>query len=768
MNEMSARGKTHRKIEDPAGPGPGPETEGVLPSYEKQTRPGVDNYLEYFGGMDKSMAQKTALCAAFLSPSGRTADMGSGSGKGSADLAALYPLMEVAGIDVAPEAVDYSRAAYRMPNLRYIQGDISQKIFPDESLDGILNSSVLHHVTSFNGFDIRILDLLLDNQIRALREGGRLIIRDFVVPRGPEQVILELRHDDGDSSGSIDRVSTAAAFELFASTFRSSRNPDGNVPYSRLEPRRQRFNRYLVSARDAAEFLLRKDYRSSQENWDVELLEEYTYMSQAQFIKSMKTRGLRVILASEINNPWIVENRFEGQVFIQDINDRPLPFFPTNFIIVGQKVGEGMGVEMVEEEHQSGVEFSFCHLRCFRNRETRSIFEIIGRPGETVDLTPWYRENGSIYMVVREGYPRPIVNAVSETPNLDGACVAGYLAEPIAAIVAEDRDLEEEKSRTLWERAGIDSSQVVKQGPQTLYFPSAGTLDEIVRACDFEIKPAQIDAEIPGNYSGFSSSGRVVALEARQLLRSCQVGGMFDNRVELNAYRILNREGVGVGPWIGVDISLSEQEMGLLKPKNFRESASGRERDVFEEIGVEERIGFLDLRKGVFVERDSQGRETARRELEYATPARLSDNTVSVIPVINTKAGVFVGLETRDLPVPQIHDGDSRIMVVPAFRLEREVMNLDEAREAAALKMKKWFNAGAKKFRHLGGKYKSSAGCSPETVYPLLMEVDASTALDSCLSWFRLEDLMAGIDRIRDGHTLTCLWRLAHALSKLQ
>ena len=85
-----------------------------------------------------------------------------------------------------------SSATYQRENLRYQVGDISDPLFPDGSLDGILDSSVLHHVTSFNGFSLKRVTDLLNHQVASLKTGGVLIIRDFVIPRGPATVELEL------------------------------------------------------------------------------------------------------------------------------------------------------------------------------------------------------------------------------------------------------------------------------------------------------------------------------------------------------------------------------------------------------------------------------------------------------------------------------------------------------------------------------------------------------------------------------------------------
>src|ERR1043165_4549120 len=114
--------------------------------YEKQHRGTQEDYEAYFAGMDASMQQKIALTTAHFPSRGRIADMGSGSGSGTFDLARLYCDLELVGVDINPVTVEYSNNHYRAENLKYVTGDIAENVFSPASLDGILDSSVLHHV----------------------------------------------------------------------------------------------------------------------------------------------------------------------------------------------------------------------------------------------------------------------------------------------------------------------------------------------------------------------------------------------------------------------------------------------------------------------------------------------------------------------------------------------------------------------------------------------------------------------------------------------
>jgi SAM-dependent methyltransferase len=266
--------------------------------YAKQDRGNLSEYEEYFAGMDASMQQKIALTTAHFPSRGRIADMGSGSGSGTFDLARLYHELELVGVDINPVTVEYSQNHYKAENLSFTVGDIAENVFPANSLDGILDSSVLHHVTSFNEYDIKQIVKTLANQVAQLKQGGVLIIRDFVVPdKANRKVYLTLPTDDGKDSGEISELSTAALFEVFALDFRSSLNFDSAVSYQKLSapiPNLPNFTVFEVTWRIAAEFVLRKDYR---DHWSPELLEEYCYYSQNDFEENFRKENLRIVVS---------------------------------------------------------------------------------------------------------------------------------------------------------------------------------------------------------------------------------------------------------------------------------------------------------------------------------------------------------------------------------------------------------------------------------------------------------------------------------------
>ncbi len=735
--------------------------------YDKQDRGNLSSYEEYFAGMDKSMQQKIALTTAHFPSRGRIADMGSGSGSGTFDLARLYENLMLVGVDINPVTVEYSNNHYKLPNLTFETGDIAEKVFENESLDGILNSSVLHHVTSFNGFDVNQITKTLSNQIDQLKQGGVLIIRDFVVPDEAEKLVyLDLPNDDGKDSGEIAELSTSALFEIFAKDFRSSLNLNEGVNYEKVVCLRENFSRFKVTKRTAAEFVLRKDYR---DHWSPELLEEYTYCSQSEFEHLFKIHNLRIVVSMPLWNPWIVSNRFEGKFYLSDLDGNHVNFPPTNYLIVGEKIAQTKGYQILEFS-KADENPNFLKLKAYRNRETNQIYELAERPNQTIDLLPWFEDNdGQMFVLAKKDFPRPIVNAERQTKHLNRANYSGYLTEPISAIVARgegqqseppalEGGLNAEIENILAKRANLGENEILEISEPNFYFTSAGGIDERVESFLVQVKPWEREPFEIENYTPFTSAGVVRELDALQILRASHVGGMFDARLEINIYRLLRQLKRSQGAWIGADIKPISQD---LKVKVYDDELEKRE--VFEPCELES-THFLKLERSEFIEYDSCGDHLAEHEFEYVVPQNFSKNTVAAIPFFKANDEIFVGIEYRDLPAVQRFTGNSQIFCVPAWRLPKTILHKFDIEPFLVEKFAKDSNLSIRKTWELGGSFFTSAGITPEVVYPMAVELDAESLKETELKFFNLKNLLKKIEQIQDAHLLILLNRLAHAL----
>lgn len=719
-------------------------------------------YARYLSAMDAAMAQKIALTAAHLLGRGKVADMGMGSGTGSEALAALYPELAVVGVDLDPEMVERARARFQRPNLSFVVGNVAEPVFPPGSLDAIFDSSVLHHVTTFSGYDHQAAARALQAQAAQLKDHGVLIVRDFLDP-GPGLVWLDLPSEDGQSDRDPRTASSADLFLRFAAEYRPlSAQPGFAFRELRGGPELRRgWRRFELDAKLAAEFLLRKDYR---EDWEREVQEEYTYFTRDQMERCFEGLGLRVLASTPLQNPWIVRQRWAGKCELRAAGGAACELPPTNYVIAGERVPPGEGVHFRLKGLRAPLGFleQTYYLEPGRDR----VMDLIRRPHRTLDFLPFFEDQGALFVLARRSYPRPILALRGEigpgvriAPLLGGVRAPHYVTEPLN-VLEDDKPAAQTIEEALERRAGISADHIRRFYSGLTYYPSPGGVQEEVSSTWVEIEPAYVSEPLAG-ISGFASSGRVGAIDAQQLLRAAQVGGLPDARLELNVYGLLARLGRSAGPWIGEAIAPGEAPTPP-RPSTLGQSAPRR---AFRRTAAPAEPGFLSLACAEFEEVAADGSVLAQRPLELALPRQLSTNTVVVAPLWRSGGEIWFGLEDRDLPAVQCFEGQSNILVAPAWRLPWDIDSLTPARDF--LRQRLWADHGlrAGEMWLLGGHYHPSPGVTPEAVFPFAVEIVEEQSSAFPLRWIRLSEALA--QPLRDGHLLVVLHRAAHALGLL-
>ncbi len=724
-------------------------------------------YQRYLDGMDSSMRQKVALVAAHLRSHGKVADMGMGSGTGSYTLAALYPSLDVVGVDLDPTMVEMASQRYNLENLEFVVGDIAKEVFTEGTLDAVINSSVLHHVTSFTGYSYAEAGKAIAVQVRALKDGGIILVRDFLASEAGD-VLLDLPCDDGDSSDDPESCSTSCLFEKFADDFRSLSDSPGFV-YDKLHdaaagpPLLVNRSRYRLPLRFANEFVLRKDYRR---DYQKEAKEEYCYYTQREFENVLGSLGLRVLVSIPLYNPWIVNNRYKGKFSLWDEHGSAIDFPATNYIIAGEKVAQGQGVRM--SEGQAKPRLNFLRLEYYRHRTSGRVFDLVRRPNRTLDVLPWFESNGDLFVVARSSYPRPILRAScrvnAANASLDGASAAGYITEPISVIQGDSPI-----GTTICEilsAAGISDDAIAHIDTGSSYYPSPGGLEEEVTSVLVRISDA-FEPRATDNQTGFTSAGRVVAMEAQQLLRSAQVGGLLDARLEMNAYELLLQRGRRVGPWIGESISL-ENGSDLLPKSEVGTILSRDHRRCFVRSCAQESAGFLEVHCAEFEELDASGEVLQQVTLEYVRASSLSHNTISVAILGRDGDEIMIGVDDADLPAAQSFTGNSELLVAPAWRIPKEICSLEPAMAWVTSQLELECGIVTASMSVLGGRYHPSLGATPEVVHAIAIEIGEIRSAERPLLWLNLKELITSRKRIRDGHLRIVALRAAHALGLLQ
>ncbi len=735
-------------------------------------RDSAEAYARYLAGMDASMRQKVALTAAHILSEGKVADMGMGSGEGSAALAALYPSLEVVGVDFDPNMVALATRKHVRANLGFLHGDVAKPLFADGSLHGIFDSSVLHHVTTFAepGYDHEAAARCLAVQARALAEGGVLVVRDFLSPdRASEGVELDLRDvDEGLELGSEAEVARRIArewrSECDAPGFVMEEVSDASVPAG--------WARFRLSLRHAIEIVLRKDYRDA---WKEEIKEEYTYFDRARFERVFASLGLRVLSSTPIRNPWIVRHRFDGKVVLRSRGGVVLDPPATNYVIVGERVAEGASVAFRDAGEAEPVGFleasSFVHKASGQRRD------VVRRPGFVADVVPFFVHDERLYVLARTSYPRPILGTSLVTePALDGSGAVPWLAEPIHVQIG-DKPIAQSVEEELADTARLSPDSILRVLTGTTYYPSPGGLQEEVRSIFVEIEKTFDDVALVG-VSPFSTSGRVRPIEAQQVLRAAQVGGLPDARLELNVRALLTRLGRAHGPWIG-DKPREIPEVASLARETcaWADLAKRPSRRAFRAVApgddAPSREPFLVLHARRFEELDARGEVLSSAVLELAVPRVRSATSVATAPIARIGGRLHLGIDDDDFPAAQCFHGGSEILVAPAWRLPRAVLASEAPLRAANAfigeRLGSEHGLDIAEILELGGRYFPSAGMTPEVVHPCLAIVSGWTTHTSQrgLRWVPLEDVVAHADAILDGHLRVVALRAASMLGLL-
>lgn len=747
-------------------------------TYSGQGRGSAEDYARYLAAMDASMRQKVALTAAHLLAEGRIADLGTGSGGASFAFAQLYPHLRVIGVDVSETMVELARARHRLPNLSFVVGDAGRRVFEPGSLDGIIASSMLHHITSFNGYDAGAARRALAAQVEQLREHGVLVVRDFVDPAGGE-VLLDLPDEDGAPEGSGDdprTCSTARLFERFSRELRSLSPSPGFTLHRVLgeagPPVPRGFARYRTTARIAAEFILRKDYRA---DWESEVKEEYTYFSQREFEAVFQELGLRVLTSTPLRNPWIVKHRLAGKVFLYSLDGTPLEYPPTNYLIVGERVGPRQGVDFRAGPARERI--GFLCLERYVDVVEGYTRDLVRRPHGTIDVVPWFEAAvpdggagaaggtpgapGALYVLARTSYPRPILVAEPERARpIDGSRACPWAVEPLTFLL-DDRPLGQAIEETLWDYARIGPERLLAFDPGSDYYPSPGGVAERVESMFVGITPTFVEHDV-GARSGFSSSGRVQAIEAEQLLRAAQVGGVCDARLELNVYDLLDRTGRRPGPWLGEELELSEAAAPAeVEPVASLLARPRRRR--FRRVAENPRP-FLEVVCRDMEELGASGEVLGARALEYVLPLHHSAITASVAVLRKQAGSVLMGIDDDDLPAPQCFRGSSNLLVAPAWRLPSTARGIDDAMGFVRERLRVEYGVEVGALFTLGGKYHPTPGATPELVHPFAASVVGESPGARKLLWVPLTELVAAARQLRDGHLRIAALRAAHAL----
>lgn len=288
------------------------------------------DYGSYVRQMDENAGMKWQEVAASVQ-SGRIGDIGCavGSWLRAASYDSRLQDSDLYGIEVTRALFQVCEQRkdnneFGTPNIWFAQKNaVTGLVFMPDSMDTIHTGSLTHEVESYGSHE----DLLafIENRFRELKRGGVWINRDVVGPPDRDRPVL-LWAENGSGEGSARNL-----FLRFAADFRRAEGYE--LPYD--ERRIDGETWFALRAEDAAEFMLTKDYT---DNWQSEMHERFCYWSYADWTAALTEVGFRIRPESRAyTNPWIVENRWQGSVRWTDEHGNPLPWPPTNMVVVAAK-----------------------------------------------------------------------------------------------------------------------------------------------------------------------------------------------------------------------------------------------------------------------------------------------------------------------------------------------------------------------------------------------------------------------------------------------
>lgn len=672
--------------------------------------------------MPDFIKQKAALISAhFLLPAGaRVVDMGCETGEITYMLAVLNPRIEFIGVDRDAESVAFARKTYRLPNLSYRLTDIAIPDLEDASVDGIINSNVLHQVYSTSGYNPDEVAALLERQIQKLKPGGTMLVRDYVMPRPDEYVLMELPNLPSAGSDPL-TLSDADLLVAFSQTARPMVSGCEGFFIEELMPRKDGTRLFRLPHKWANEFIHRKDNRR---NWMRDLHEECTFYTWPDFRREFSRLGMRMVFSAPYWNPWVVQHCFKGRFQLYDENYEPRNPPATNYFIVAQKVADKQSL-LIEERRPSQNPASNLQIMVVRDKKSGKLHELVRRPGDFCDVIPYrITADNRLVVYVRSGFPRPIVNAVGRgSHNLDGKKWSGHLIEPISmdtTVMTTDVDVNRGQIFDhIKGYAGLRPKADDRWFVGNTYFPSPDTIDEA-------IEPVFIEVENPQRTSwtaardgdtAFTEAGTITELDANDIIFSSQVGLLPDPRLEMYIFELMSRYEMPLPRWLGEEMPEIERE--AVRAHEPEELLEELEKTEFEEV----KSGPVHLRavKSVFVEEGRVGRAMrglSAQDVEFIVSDEGVENIAVVVPLTRDwDDNLLVALEPQIMPVPNRLGGDGAMLNMPSFKLPSNVRNVTDARQFIADK----FRIPLDNVEALGQSYFTHTGVTPQRIYPFMI-----------------------------------------------
>lgn len=680
--------------------------------------------------VDQQVIRKAwfTLSHLLLDEGAKVVDMGCDDGEMTYVMAVLNPKARFTGLDKNKRQINKANEKYKLHNLDYKIGDASSEIFEEESLDAVINSYVLHEIYSSQRYNERIVSETLDTHFKALKKGGVMFIRDYARPPPEDFVLLEMP-DEPSRGNDLASLSDADLLIWYAEHARPKQDAGcGGFFLEELPERFPRTRLFRLPFKWAYEFILRKDDRAK---WETELPMEYTFFTELEFKKQLRSLGARVQYSGPYWDEDLINERFEGRFRLYNDYAEPLGNPPTCFLAVAYKMAERKSLQ-IEERRPSTVDSGILKISAMRNQHTGEIMDVVSRDLDISEILP-YRidEEGRLKVYLHDGIARSITNAVPRSGgNIDGRRWSGHMIEPlivdgeaIDSIKAYDH-----KHTVLFCRDYVglkpkDESTIIEKGPH--YYPAPDYIDEQIHTYYIHVREQKtaITPKVTIGAERFQAKGVIREMDAQQVLNAITVGMIPNARLELQILTLYQHLNLKAETWTDKQLNL---QISKINDKISAKSILDRMKDAddsFKEI--KGTSGQIRPVHSTFVE-EGQSRGSmsglSSENVDFIVHDGKTVNTAIVLPMCkDIKGEVHAGVNVKYLPVPQRHEGNGLTVCAPSFNIPQGVTNLKQLKKFLADE----FGVQPKQVLKLGESYFAHTGMTPHKIYPFVVAAPA-------------------------------------------
>ncbi len=655
-----------------------------------------------------------------LQPGSKIVDMGCAEGSMVFAMAVMNPDYMFIGVDQDKNLIRQARDLYRLKNLEFICGDIAGGSIPENSVDAIISSFILHEIYSHHQCNERAVETIIENHFKCLKTDGLLFIRDFSLPES-SYVLLEMPDEPSDPSNGVYSLSEAELLIQYSENARPIEDPKHRGFYlEELPPRFPQTRLFRLPYKWAYEFILRKDGR---EYWDEELQKEYAFLTERDMRRMLKSNDARLLYSAPHWDANILKSRFDKKFKLFDEDGKLMGNPPTSFITLAQKVGEKKSLLLMERKPSRSTSRNI-RITAMRDEIDGRIQDVVCRDEQVVEILPYRIISNKLSIFIHDGLPRGLVNAVPRSgPNIDGKKWSGHMTEAVAIPrdVYETIKPSDAKSTFNFARdflgLKLAPGKNIEDGPG--FYPAPDHIDERietkyleVQAPEGPVKPRHVLSDI----TGFSTQGKIIEIDAQRVLNAIGVGLIPSSRLELQILALYEKLELPYEAWADCPLNIKTEE-----PEEV-----SRLRDIVDKLAqhdtrfreIRGTAGQIRTANSVFVDEGQvKGGITglASREMEFILQEDKSQNTAVILPLTRRINGeVMAGIIEEYLPVPQRYHGNGYIVTCPSLSLPKEITNFELARKYIADK----FEVPVECVSRMGESYYSHIGITPQRIYP--------------------------------------------------